>query len=196
MPTEIILASSSVTRRALMDRLGLNYRVISPDLDESPWPDEPAEQLVARLAQAKAAKVAAQYPSAIVIAADQVAYAASQPTALICKPYSVAAAEAQLRQQSAQLIHFCTGLAVHCRARGFVQHSVVPFAVQFRDLSDAEIRRYVAQEQPLACAGSFKCEGLGLSLFASMHGEDYTALMGLPLLQLCGYLRQLSLPLP
>ena len=196
MQAPVILASSSVTRKSLMDRLAIDYQVISPEIDESPLADESAEQLVARLALQKAQKIADLYPEAIVIAADQVAYAVDQPTILISKPHSIAAAEQQLRQQSAKTIQFSTGLAVQCQSRQFLQHCVVPYQVQFRALTDAEIKRYVAQELPLACAGSFKCEGLGISLFERMHGEDYTALMGLPMLKLCQFLRQCTFNLP
>lgn len=193
---EIILASSSETRRALMDRLGVDYRCISPDIDEKPTGETHADQLALRLAMEKAAMIAQQYPDAIVIGSDQVAYLAEQPQHFIGKPMSHAAAVAQLTEQSGQSVQFSTGLSVQCLNANFEQSIVDHFEVQFRALHADEIERYVSREQPIHCAGSFKCEGLGISLFERMHGNDQTTLMGLPMIALCKILRQLGLALP
>lgn len=193
---EIILASSSEARRLLMDRLGIPYRCISPDIDEQVRGEQHADPLALRLATEKAHVIAQQYPDAIVIGSDQVAFLAQQPHLFIGKPMRHAAAVAQLKQQSGQSLKFSTGLSVQCINAQF-EHSVVDhFEVKFRTLSSDEIERYVTREQPLHCAGSFKCEGLGISLFDSMQGNDQSTLMGLPMIALCGILRQLGLQLP
>lgn len=190
MNHQIILASSSVTRKQLMDRFALNYQAISPDIDETPYANESASELALRLSIEKAAVVAAQYPDAIVIASDQVAYLENFPQQFIGKPYSEEIAIQQLQQQSGKSLHFITGLAVQCLSQNILKTSFSPFQVKFRDLSEPEILRYIQMDQPLHCAGSFKCESLGITLFESMHGEDYTALMGLPMIQLSQFLRE------
>ncbi|AOA58013.1 Maf family protein [Acinetobacter larvae] len=193
---EIILASSSSTRKALLDRLGLDYRCIAPDIDESPKGEQHADALALRLAYEKAQHIAQAYPEAIVIGSDQVAWRTQTPQIFLGKPLTVDRAIAQLSDNAGQWLNFSTGLSVQCLARQFAQSVVAHYRVQLRDLSRAEIERYVAQEQPLHCAGSFKCEGLGISLFAQMQGNDQTTLMGLPLIELCTLLRQLGLQLP
>lgn len=196
MSLSIILASSSSTRKDLMNRLNLSYVAISPDIDESAQANENADQLALRLSIEKANIIALQNPDAIVIGSDQVAWLKDAPLQFIGKPYTEAAAIAQLQTQSGQVLNFSTGLSVQCLAKNIALNHVVNFKVKFRNLSLAEIERYVAFEQPLHCAGSFKCESLGLSLFEAMQGDDFTALMGLPLIQLCQDLRQFGIQLP
>lgn len=196
MFSEIILASSSSTRKALMDRLGLPYRCISPDIDESPRGETHAADLALRLAIDKAHCIAEQFPQALVIGSDQVAYLADHPHEFIGKPLTDAAAVQQLQRHAGQSLHFCTALSVQLHQQQFEQSCVETFQVRFRQLQLDEIQRYVAKEQPLHCAGSFKCEGLGISLFESMQGNDQTSLMGLPLIALCNILRQFQLNLP
>ncbi|MDQ8936840.1 Maf family protein [Acinetobacter rudis] len=196
MYSEIILASSSSTRRELMDRLGIVYRCVSPDIDESPCDDTHAEELALRLAIKKAQHVAQQFPNALVIGSDQVAYLNDATSQFIGKPLTEAGAIAQLTAQSGQCVNFATALSVQIGQQQFQVDWVEKFSVQFRTLQHDEIERYVAKEQPLHCAGSFKCEGLGISLFESIQGHDQTSLMGLPLIALCKILRQLDLQLP
>lgn len=196
MSHQIILASSSSTRKDLMDRLNLNYLAISPDIDESAHEGESADQLALRLSIEKAHVIATQYPDAIVIGSDQVAWLENAPLHFIGKPYTVDSAIKQLENQSGKIVCFSTGLSVQCLAKNIQIHHVVHFKAKFRDLSQAEIQRYVKYEQPLHCAGSFKCERLGLSLFDWTEGTDFTALMGLPLIQLCKDLRAFGLSLP
>ena len=194
--TQIILASSSSTRKELMDRLNLDYLAISPDIDESAIPDETADQLAQRLSIEKSEIIAKQHPDAIVIGSDQVAWCEDDPFNFIGKPYTVEGAIAQLKNQSGKVVCFSTGLSVQQHSKNIAFNQVVHFKVKFRDLTKAEIERYVAFDQPLYCAGSFKCESLGLSLFEWTQGEDFTALMGLPLIQLCGFLRQFAVQTP
>ena len=194
--THIILASSSSTRKDLMNRLNIKYQAISPDIDESAVQGEAADQLAQRLSIEKAQIIAKQFPDAIVIGSDQVAWLEDDPLNFIGKPYTVEAAIAQLKNQSGKVVCFSTGVSVQCYAKNINLNQVVQFKVKFRDLTTAEIERYVAFDQPLHCAGSFKCESLGLSLFDWTQGEDFTALMGLPLIQLCQFLRQFNLQVP
>lgn len=190
-PGPLILASSSPYRRQLLDRLGLDYRVISPAVDESGLPAEPAEQRVTRLAAAKAQAVAVDHPDAVVIGSDQLA---SHGERILGKPGNVEAACRQLRAFSRQQVIFHTSVCV--RSRDFEQQLNVPTTVCFRDLSDTEIRAYVTAERPLDCAGAFKAEGLGITLFQWIRSDDPTALIGLPLIATCRLLRLTGFVLP
>lgn len=193
---QIILASSSQTRKALMDRLGLDYLAIAPDIDESSQQETHADDLAKRLAFEKARVIAGQYPDAIVIGSDQVAWRETAPQDFIGKPLTVENATQQLQLNSGKTVYFSTGLSVQHLASGFEQTLVERYQVQFRELSLNEIQRYIEKDQPLHCAGSFKCESLGISLFSSMTGQDQTTLMGLPMIQLCKLLRQLNIQIP
>ncbi len=188
----LYLASTSVYRRALLQKLTTQFNCVKPEVDESPLPDETAEALVNRLALAKAKAVAATLKAGLVIGSDQVAVFQGE---ILGKPHTVANAEAQLRRFSGQAVTFLTGLAVVNAATGKVQQAIEPFVVYFRELSEAEIRHYVAREQPLDCAGSFKSEGLGIALFDKLQGDDPNSLIGLPLIRLLAMLRDEGLNL-
>ena len=197
----LILASTSTTRRELLQRLALPFECIAPEVDESAQAGETPSQLAYRLAEQKAAAVAQQHPDAWVIGSDQVAsqfdLAMGQAFGeLLGKPLTEARAIAQLQQFSGQTLRFYTGVSLQCAETAYIDTVVVEFSVTFRVLTLAEIQRYVVLEQPLYCAGSFKCEGLGISLFEQIQGQDLTALMGLPLLRLCQMLRQVGYALP
>lgn len=193
---ELILASGSQTRKDLMDRLRLDYRCISPDIDESATGELHADDLAKRLAFEKAAVIAAQYPDAIVIGSDQVAWREHAPYDFIGKPLSVENAIQQLQANSGQTVFFSTALSVQHVQSGFETTLVEHYQVKFRELTLAEIERYIEIDQPLHCAGSFKCESLGISLFEKMVGDDQTTLMGLPMIQLCKILRQFGINTP
>lgn len=193
---ELILASSSQTRKDLMDRLRLDYRCISPDIDESAAGELHADDLAKRLAFEKAAVIAAQHPDAIVIGSDQVAWREHAPYDFIGKPLSVENAIQQLQANSGQTVFFSTALSVQHVQSGFETTRVEHYQVKFRQLTLAEIERYIEIDQPLHCAGSFKCESLGISLFEKMVGDDQTTLMGLPMIQLCKILRQFGVNTP
>jgi septum formation protein len=189
--TALVLASTSRYRRELLARLGLAFTVDSPDVDEAPLPGEAPQALARRLAQAKARAVAARHPQAWVIGSDQVADLGGQP---LGKPGHHDAAVAQLMACSARTVRFHTAV---CLVRG---ERRLEFAdtteVCFRPLERAEVARYVQAEQPLDCAGSFKCEGLGITLFEAIHTRDPTALVGLPLIALAQALREAGFRLP
>ena len=193
---ELILASSSQTRKDLMDRLRLNYRCISPDIDESAMGELHADDLAKRLAFQKARVIAEQNPNAIVIGSDQVAWREHAPYDFIGKPLSVENAIQQLQENSGKIVFFSTALSVQHLQSGFETTLVEHYQVKFRQLTLTEIERYIEIDQPLHCAGSFKCESLGISLFEKMVGDDQTTLMGLPMIQLCKILRAFELKIP
>ena len=192
-PRPLVLGSTSVYRRELLQRLRLPFTVAAPAVDETPLPGEPPAQLAQRLALAKAHAVAALHPEAVVIGSDQVADLAGQP---LGKPGDHARATAQLQRMRGHTVVFHTAVAVVCHASGFVQTDLAPVRVRFRELSDAEIERYLRAEQPYDCAGSAKSEGLGISLLEAIDSDDPTALIGLPLIRTCRLLRAAGLVLP
>lgn len=186
-----VLASTSRYRLELLQRLGLAPDCARPEVDETPLPGEHPQALAVRLAHAKAAAVAARQPGRWVIGSDQVAELNGRP---LGKPGSVEGAHAQLAAMSGQAVAFHT--AVSLQRDGQVLAACDLTRVHFRALDAATIARYVAAEQPLDCAGSFKCEGLGISLFEAIENRDPTALIGLPLIALSGLLRQAGYTLP
>ena len=193
---QIILASSSQTRKDLMDRLHLAYSSIVPNIDESPRGENHADDLAKRLAFEKANAISEQHPDAIVIGSDQVAWREGAPDIFIGKPLTSEKAVKQLQANSDKIVYFSTALSVQQKSTGFEHTLVEHYKVKFRRLSLPEIERYVEIEQPLHCAGSFKCESLGISLFEEMIGQDQTTLMGMPMIQLCKILRELKILVP
>lgn len=189
----LVLASTSPFRRELLQRLGVTFQTASPDVDETRLPDESAEQLVRRLAQAKARAVATAHPGALIIGSDQVAVLGER---ILGKPGNRERAREQLRAASGNTVRFLTGLCLLNASSGQAEVEVVPYGVTFRTLDDARIDRYLDCEQPYNCAGSFKSEGLGIALFARMEGSDPTALIGLPLITLVSMLARQGMPLP
>ncbi len=189
----LVLGSTSRYRRELLLRLNLPFDVAAPDVDETPAPGEAPRALALRLALAKARAVAQQHPDAVVIGSDQVADLAGAP---LGKPGTHERATAQLRQMRGHTVVFQTAVAVVCSATGFEQVDLAPVQVQFRDLTDEEIERYLRAEQPYDCAGSAKSEGLGIALLDAIHSDDPTALIGLPLIRTCRMLRAAGLVLP
>jgi septum formation protein len=189
-PAPLILASTSRYRRELLQRLRLPFQVVSPEVDETPLPGERPDALASRLAMAKARAVAAQHPAAVVIGSDQVADVDGQA---VGKPGSHARAVQQLQSMSGRMIVFQTAVAVVRASSGFAQSSLAPVRVRFRALGDDEIERYLRLEQPYDCAGSAKCETLGIALLETIESDDPTALIGLPLISTCRLLRAAGL---
>jgi septum formation protein len=186
----LILGSTSPYRRELLARLRLPFEVQSPHVDETPQAGEAPAALALRLALAKAHAVAALRPEAVVIGADQVADLHGQA---LGKPGTHERAMQQLRMLSGQQAIFQTAVAVVCASTGFAQAELAPVTVRFRRLSDLEIERYLQLEQPYDCAGSAKCETLGIALLARIDSDDPTALIGLPLIRTCLLLRAAGL---
>ena len=189
----LILGSTSRYRRELLARLGLAFAVEAPQVDEAPRPGEAPAALALRLALAKARDVAARHRQAIVIGSDQVADLDGEP---LGKPGTHERARAQLRRMRGHTVTFHTALAVVCHASGFEQQVLAPVRVRFRSLGDEEIETYLRAEQPYDCAGSAKSEGLGIALLESIHSDDPTALVGLPLIRTARMLRAAGLTLP
>lgn len=189
----LVLASSSPYRRELLARLRLPFEHASPDIDETPLPGETAADLTRRLSLAKAQALADTRPSHLVIGSDQ---AAELDGAIIGKPLTHANAVAQLTAASGRMVRFHTGLCLLNTVTNQHQLTVETTDVSFRPLDAAEIERYLQAEKPYACAGSFMCESLGISLFERIDSQDPNTLVGLPLIALCRMLRKEGIALP
>ncbi|MFP8439239.1 Maf family protein [Klebsiella aerogenes] len=185
--SNLLLASTSPWRRMLLEKLSLPFECAAPEVDETPLPGESARQLVVRLAQAKAQALASRFPQHLIIGSDQVCVLDGEITG---KPHTEENAHRQLRKASGTIVTFYTGLALYNSANGHQQTECEPFDVHFRHLSDQEIEAYIRKENPLQCAGSFKSEGLGITLFERLEGRDPNSLVGLPLIALCQMLRR------
>lgn len=183
----LVLASTSVFRRALLAKLRLPFVCAAPHCDETPFADETAETLVCRLAEQKARSLARQFPRHLIIGADQVCVLAGRITG---KPRDKAEAQRQLSLASGNEVCFYTGLTLFNSATGQLYTCCEPFRVGFRVLSEPEIDTYLETEQPYDCAGSFKSEGLGITLFRYLRGDDPNTLVGLPLITLTDLLRR------
>jgi septum formation protein len=184
---DIILASTSPYRKRLLERLGVAFHCLPPDIDESPLHGEPPQAMARRLAQAKAQAIADIHPKSLVIGSDQVA---SLDGGVMGKPGNHEAAAAQLRASSGQEVKFYTGLALVCSERQLQRTHVELFSAHFRSLTEQQINDYLQREQPFDCAGSFKVEGLGIALFTGLQGNDPSSLEGLPLIALVALLEE------
>jgi septum formation protein len=178
---KLILASSSIYRKELLEHLQLPFGVISPDVDETPLVDEAPERTALRLAQEKARKVGISEPDALIIGCDQVAILDGVQ---LGKPLTHDNAVRQLRLMRGREVTFHSALCLFNARTGHMQADVVPTIVTFRQISDDQIERYLQKEQPYHCAGSAKSEGLGIALISAIHGDDPNALIGLPLIRL------------
>lgn len=180
-PPELILGSTSVYRRELLQRLKIPFRVEAPDIDETPLENETPQHLVERLAVEKARSVADKNPGSLVIGSDQVAVHGGK---IVGKPHTHDRAMQQLREANGQEIMLYTGLSLVNADTGEAQTEVIPFQVVFRKLSEQQLESYLHKEQPYHCAGSVKSEGLGIALLERFEGEDPNTLIGLPLIRL------------
>jgi MAF protein len=177
----IILASSSPFRKALLERLNLPFKCLSPEIDESQLTGESAEAYVCRLAQQKAQAISTQHPEAVIIGSDQCALLGDQ---ILGKPGDSEHALQQLKAAQGNSVIFHTGLCVMQASSKFCETDDILFEVRFRQLSDRQLKHYLQVEHPYQCAGSFKSEGYGAALFDQLNGDDPTALIGLPLIRL------------
>ena len=181
MTMKLILASTSPFRKEILNKLGVTFDTLSPDVDETAFDNETPQQLVERLSIAKAKAVAANNPSALVIGSDQVSVIDGE---IIGKPHTHENAIKQLKNASGRTVTFYTGLCLYNSSTNQYQSDVVPFNVVFRELTDSQIDSYLKKETPYNCAGSFKSEALGIVLFEKLEGDDPNTLMGLPLIRL------------
>jgi len=191
MSLPLLLASSSIYRQQLLEKLQLPFSMASPDIDESLRAHEDPRDYVQRLAIEKAKALANDYPNHIIIGSDQCAVLEVDGQQVILgKPHTVENALKQLSQASGKQVTFLTGLCVFNSQTQQEVSLVEPFSVHFRTLTQAQIERYIEQESPLDCAGSFKSEGLGIRLFSALEGRDPNSLIGLPLIALVDLLEQ------
>ena len=181
MQAPIILASSSAFRKSLLERLHLTFECHSPEVDESLLPGESASSYVCRLAEAKAQAMADKFPGAVIIGSDQCALRDDE---ILGKPGNHENALRQLKAAQGKTVIFHTGICVLQQTTDFCEVDDILFQVKFRQLSDTQLDHYLKIEQPYQCAGAFKSEGYGVSLFDQMQGDDPTALIGLPLIRL------------
>lgn len=190
---QLVLASTSVYRRELLARLRLPFETAKPETDETPLANESPRDLALRLAKQKAQAVAKRFPHALIIGSDQVCHVGGR---IYGKPGTRERAIAQLEQLSGQTALFDTALCVLNSATGEAETVCVPTETRFRPLNREEIARYVDADQPLDCAGAAKSESLGVALLTYMRSDDPTALVGLPLIELCRMLRAAGVSLP
>lgn len=185
----IILASASPYKKMLIDRLGISFSCCAPDIDENPVSGESATALAQRLAEEKAQCIAHRFPQSVVIGADQVA---AMDGEILGKPGTHQRAAAQLKAQSGRTVLFHSGISLVRYTEGKLeqQSRVNSTEVHFRQLSDQQIEHYLNVDKPYDCAGSFKAEALGISLFSSVNSNDPSSLIGLPLIDLCSMLAE------
>lgn len=193
MQKKLVLGSTSPFRKELLERFRLNFTIDSPDIDETPLNNETPKDYVLRLSLEKAKVVAKRHPDSLIIASDQCSILNE---VIRGKPGNHENATKQLIESSGQCVSFLTGLCLYDSSDNSYQLDLIPFYVDFRTLSGKEIESYLRAEEPYFCAGSFKSEGLGVTLFKSMRGDDPTALIGLPLIRLSEMLREKQISLP
>jgi len=189
----LILASTSPYRASLLERFGIEFRTQSSAVDEGEQSGEAPRKRAFRLSEAKAEAVAALFPAAVVIGGDQVPATSST---ILHKPGNAANCREQLKLLSGSSAEFYTACTVRCLETGVKLSHVDTTAVKLRPLADAEIDRYVEREKPFDCAGGFKAEALGITLFDRIDTEDPTAIIGLPLIWLAGALRAVGYTVP
>jgi septum formation protein len=189
----LILASTSRYRASLLQRFGLEFTSQTPGVDEAERHGESPRGRAFRLSEAKAEAVAERHPNAIVIGGDQVPAAS---TTILHKPGNAANCREQLKLLSGSTAEFYTACTVRCLETGVKLSHVDTTAVKLRPLSDIEIDRYIEREKPFDCAGGFKAEALGITLFERIDSEDPTAIVGMPLIWLASALRAVGFQVP
>ena len=190
---QLVLGSTSPFRKELLQRLNKPFTTDSPNIDESLRERETPEKYVHRLAIEKAQAVSLKHPNSLIIGSDQCSILDGM---IRGKPHTHENAAKQLSESSGKCVSFLTGLCLYDSSNNTYQSEVVSFDVNFRELTPAEIENYLLTEKPYQCAGSFKSEGLGISLFESMQGDDPTSLIGLPLICLTKMLRNSGISIP
>ena len=183
---KLVLGSTSPFRKALLEKLHINFECDSPDIDETPLENEQVEEMVVRLAIAKAQVISARHPDALIIGSDQSAVLNGEK---LSKPGNFENAFKQLTRASGQKITFQTGLCLLNSTTGNIQSCCVPYTVVFKELTPTMIENYLRKEEPYNCAGSFKSEALGIALFERFEGSDPNSLIGLPLIELVNFLQ-------
>ena len=190
---QLVLASTSPFRQKILQKLNREFAIHAPEVDEAPQNNETPQELVSRLSESKAKAVAERYPQALIIGSDQVAVLGDE---ILGKPLNYENAHNQLLKASGNKVTFYTGLCLYNSETGNTQIRCVPFYVYFRKLHPDQIDRYLQIEKPYNCAGSFKSEGLGISLFEKLEGDDPNTLIGLPLIELIRLLANEGIEIP
>ena len=187
---QIILASSSIYRKELFERLSLDFQIIKPDMEEIRIESESAYDTADRLSEEKTKKVSSQFKEAIVIGCDQTA---EYNNIQIQKPLNHKTALLQLKELSGKRVNFHSGVCVHYNKQNILQKKVISFDVKYKNLKLAEIESYLEKEKPYNCVGSIKSEGLGISLLDEINSSDPTAIIGLPLITLVKMLKKVGI---
>ena len=187
---QIILASSSIYRKELLERLLLDFQIVKPDMEEVRIETESAYETADRLSEEKTKKVSSQFKEAIVIGCDQTA---EYNNIQIQKPLNHKTALLQLKELSGKRVNFHSGVCVHYNKQNILQKKVISFDVKYKDLKLAEIESYLEKEKPYNCVGSIKSEGLGISLLDEINSSDPTAVIGLPLITLVSMLKKVGI---
>lgn len=190
---KLVLASTSTFRQQILRKLNIDFEIHAPDVNEDRLNNETPQQLVSRLAEAKAKSVSAYYPNALIIGSDQVAVLNDN---ILGKPLNHENAKHQLAMASEKKVRFYTGLCLYNSATEHSQVRCIPYDVYFRQLTSDQIENYLQIDKPYNCAGSFKSEGFGISLFEKLDGEDPNALVGLPLIELIRLLTNEGINIP
>ena len=193
MNFNLILASSSQSRKEILNKLEIPFTCKAPDIDETPKENETPDQLVARLSYEKAFKIFQENPTSVVIGSDQIAILEGE---ILGKPSCYQNARAQLAKQSGKMILFKTGLCLLSPFGANKQYGFAETKVYFRNLTDKTIEKYLNKEKPYSAAGSLKAEGLGIALLEKIEGEDPNTLIGLPLIMLTTFLKNIGIDLP
>lgn len=187
MQPKLILASTSPFRQSILEKIQVPFDAISPNCDETPQENESPNSLVTRLAEQKARSCNIKDPNCLIIGSDQVCVINNK---IIGKPLTREKAIKQLQEASGQVITFYTGLSLLNTTTMITETLCEEFHVHFRQLTTQQIENYIDKEMPLYCAGSFKCEGLGIALFNKLEGKDPNTLIGLPLISLIDMLER------
>ena len=190
---QLVLGSTSPFRYEVMKKLHIPFTTAAPNIDETPLLNEQPLSMIRRLTRLKAQAVAKTHPNSLIISSDQCSVLEGE---IIGKSHHYDNAVRQLRNSSGKKVDFLTGLCVYDSTNDRYELDVIPFSVEFRVLTDEDIHRYIMHDQPFNCAGSFKSEGLGITLFKRLIGDDPNTLIGLPLIRLCEMLRNQGISLP
>lgn len=191
--TQLILASTSVYRRELLERLKLSFECHAPQVDEdiakscalSP------RDISRQLSQEKALALKAQYPQAVIIGSDQVLDFEGET---LGKPLEFNEALKQLKKLSGKTHFLHTSMAISSPEG--IQIETVSAKMKMRELNEDALMSYIKKDDPLWCCGSYKLESLGICLFEKIDCEDHTAIIGLPMMKLTTHLLSRGFVLP
>ena len=182
---QLILASSSIYRKLLLERLMINFEIINPEMDEFIIEEETAYETANRLAEEKARKVSDEFQEAIVIGCDQTAECNNIQ---VQKPLNYKSAISQLTELSGQKVNFHSAICVYQKKTNMIQKEVISFDVKYKKITLSQIENYLEKEKPFDCVGSVKSEGLGITILEEINSSDPTAIIGLPLISLVNML--------